>query len=492
MSEAVANHSPLSVTELTARIKILLEQGFANVEVCGEISRLTRPASGHLYFTIKDQHASISAVVWRSTALRLKSRPEEGREFVFSGHLSVYEPRGTYQLVVTRIEEAGAGRLAAEFERRKQLFAERGWFDPHRKQTPPRLPRHIGIITSATAAAFEDVRKVLATRPGWLRLTLSPCLVQGSEAPASIAAAFARLIPEQPDVILLVRGGGSMEDLWCFNDEAVVKAIVDSPLPVISGVGHEIDVTLADFAADIRAATPSNAAELACPSRDDLRQQLPRLPLLSRLIRHRLADVGQSHGNAMQRIRHVIRRSMDDRLHATSLTASRLTHAGKGRLASQHRDLNRLASRLQQLEPGRQLRRQRQQLGQRQQQLDSAKARRVRATARNLAPASQRLAATRRGIIPVHHQHLTSHQTTLQHAMNQILATHRRRLDRLAGKLHALGPEQVLERGYTLAYSADGQLLTRAAQLHAGDTMQVQFHDGHAATRIESVEVKPS
>ncbi|HXH72173.1 MAG TPA: exodeoxyribonuclease VII large subunit [Mariprofundaceae bacterium] len=482
--------TPISVTELTARIKTLLEQGFAHVEVCGEVSRLTSPASGHLYFTIKDQHAAIAAVVWRSAALRLKTRPEEGREFIFSGHLSVYEPRGSYQLVVTRIEEAGAGRLAAEFEKRKQLFAERGWFDPARKRATPRLPRHIGIVTSATAAAFEDVKKVLATRPGWLRLTLSPCLVQGAEAPASIAAAFARLIPQQPDVILLVRGGGSMEDLWCFNDETVVKAIVDCPLPVISGIGHEIDVTLADFAADLRAATPSNAAELACPSRDELRQQLPRLPLLSQLICHRLDDTAKAHGNLAQRSSHAIRRGMDGRLHASAQALNRLSHAGKDRLTGMRRGMRALATRLTPLEPGRQLRRQRQSLTQLRTRIEGIGNRGLRLGSRTLAPVTRRLAATRRGIVPGLERSLAGHEHRLHTALAEMLAGHRHHFDLLVGKLQAMGPEQVLERGYTLAYAADGRLLTRATQLHEGDAMQVQFHDGTANARVETIEVE--
>lgn len=485
--------APISVTELTARIKTLLEQGFTHIEVSGEISRLTKPASGHLYFTIKDEHAAISAVVWRSTALRLKCRPEEGREFVFTGHISVYEPRGSYQLIVTRIEEAGAGKLAAEFEKRKQLFAERGWFDPARKQTPPRLPRRIGIVTSTTAAAFEDVKKVLATRPGWLKMTLAPCLVQGSEAPASIAEAFSRLVPEKPDLILLVRGGGSMEDLWCFNDEAVVKAIVECPIPVISGIGHEIDVTLADFAADIRAATPSNAAELACPSRDELRQQMPRLPLLSRLLRHRLDDSGRTHANLVQRRSHALQRGLDNRLHAASQMLSRLQHGGKDRIAMQRREIRQLASRLGTLEPGRQLRRQQQTLAHIRSRLDANETRRLRLAAKQLAPLSRRLAATRRAVLPAYAKRLAALGHTLQISFADALNARRRRVDQFGGKLHALGPAQVLERGYALAFADDGRLLTRAHQLHAGDAMQVRFHDGTADTHVEHIEMeKPS
>ncbi len=236
------SNKPLSVTELTARIKQMLEAGFAKVEVTGEVSRLTSPASGHLYFTIKDAHAAISAVIWRSTALRLKNLPEEGGEFVFTGPISLYEPRGSYQLVISRVEAAGAGKLAAEFERRKQDFSERGWFDAASKLSPPKLPKHIGIITSSTAAAFEDVKKVLATRPAWLELTLAPALVQGRSAAASIVNAIQRIarMDSPPDTILLVRGGGSIEDLWCFNDESVVKAIVECPIPLITGTAMKL------------------------------------------------------------------------------------------------------------------------------------------------------------------------------------------------------------------------------------------------------------
>ncbi|MDQ6995785.1 MAG: exodeoxyribonuclease VII large subunit, partial [Mariprofundaceae bacterium] len=284
-----------SVTELTASIKQVLEQGFAHIQVQGEVSRLTRPSSGHLYFTIKDSHAAISAVVWRSAAVRLHAQLKEGQAFIFSGHLSVYEPRGTYQMMVTRIMPVGAGALAAEFERRKALFAKRGWFSQAKKQAIPTLPQHIGIVTSETAAALQDVKKVLATRPAYLKTTLFSCVVQGEQAPDSIVAAFHKIqaMSQRPDVILLVRGGGSMEDLWCFNDERVVQAVFDCDLPIISGVGHEIDTTLVDYAVDVRAATPSNAAELSCPSRDYLRQTLPSIARIKQMLEHRVSGLRQ-------------------------------------------------------------------------------------------------------------------------------------------------------------------------------------------------------
>jgi len=301
-----AQNAPLSVSELTAHIKQVLEQGFARVQVVGEVSRLTARASGHAYFTIKDANAALGAVIWKSTVVRLKTMPEEGEQYIFHGHLSLYVPQGRYQLVISRLEAAGGGALAAEFERRKQEFIARGWFDAARKLDIPPLPKHIGIVTSATAAALQDVRKVLASRPGWLQLTLSPSLVQGQAAAGEIVRALARLqnMDNPPDVILLVRGGGSPEDLWCFNDESVVRAIVDCSIPIISGIGHEIDNTLADFAADMQAATPSNAAEISCPAVETLRRQMPRIALLAQFLHHQTAHARKSSEQATTRLIH--------------------------------------------------------------------------------------------------------------------------------------------------------------------------------------------
>jgi len=351
MSEA------LTVSELTAAIKRLLESSFAEVRVVGEVSRLTSHSSGHLYFTIKDRGAAISAVIWKSTAARLRLRPSEGGEFLFAGYLSLYEPRGSYQLIVTAVEPCGEGALAAEFERRKRLFAERGWFDAARKRPLPPLPRHIGIVTSPTAAAFEDVRKVLASRPGWLHLTLAPAVVQGAAAPASVAAALRRLavLPEPPQAILLVRGGGSIEDLWCFNDEALVAAVVASPIPIISGIGHEIDVTLADLAADLRAATPSNAAELVCPAREELRNRLPRLALWQRLLRQRIAAGNGERALFDRRLRMALRRQLDRQRLDVERGDSRLRHSRQQRLHAAALQISALGARLAALDPRRML-----------------------------------------------------------------------------------------------------------------------------------------
>jgi len=460
------NRTPLSVTELTARIKQMLEIGFARVTVNGEVSRLTRPSSGHLYFTIKDAHAAIAAVIWRSTANRLQQLPEEGEAFVFSGHISLYEPRGAYQLVVSRVEAAGAGKLAAEFERRKRSFAGLGWFDAERKQAIPALPRHIGIVTSATAAAFEDVKKVLTTRPAWLQLTLAPALVQGQAAPASIAAAIKKItdLPSPPDVILLIRGGGSIEDLWCFNAESVVKAIVDCPIPLISGIGHEIDTTLADLAADVRAATPSNAAEICCPSREELRKRLPKLTALQHTLRQQFEHHRRVYTSLLQRQRHIWQRRTDARHHHINQLYARLEHASHMRLKQIRTPLRQLEKRLMPLQPVQRLQQQR--------LLQSSETSRLHQTMYMLLQQRQRA---------------LTNITTRLNAQQQHIGSKRQQLLVLRGKLRELDPTCVLQRGYSMAQGRDGRLITGVTQLAPGDTMQVRFHDGTAATTIDTV-----
>ncbi|WP_051938149.1 exodeoxyribonuclease VII large subunit [Ghiorsea bivora] len=435
-----------TVTELTARIKQVLEQGFSRVEVTGEISRLTQPSSGHLYFTIKDSHAAISAVVWRTAAARLKTRPKEGQAYVFTGHLSLYEPRGSYQLVVTDITPVGAGRLAEEFERRKTLFAERGWFDASHKKDIPAFPKHIGIVTSQTAAAFEDVKKVLHTRPAWLNITLSPAIVQGESAPQSIAQAMQRLhhLADKPDVILLVRGGGSMEDLWCFNDERVVQAVVDADIPIISGIGHEIDTTLADLAADIRAATPSNAAELVCPGTETLRPQVQR---------------------AQHRLRQAINSYKDGKHWTLERYTNQLHNYYRQGLQQKRYQIRQLHTRLHQHEPNQALRNQTQQFY-------------------NL---KQRLFAAAQRIPPQLRQHLAEQQHLLRLAYQNTEQTHRQQWQKRHEQLLAMNPKHVLKRGYAITTDKQGHIITAAKKLQAGENISLHFHDGVVTSTINKV-----
>ncbi len=280
----------LSVSALNDRIKALLEEGFALVWVEGEVSNLARPSSGHTYFTLKDARSQIRAVVFRNAfAQRGWGRPagfalEEGMSIVCRARLTVYPPRGDYQLIVDAVEPKGLGALQKAFEQLKARLEAEGLFDPGRKRTLPFLPERIGVITSPTGAVIRDILTVTRRRFPSVNILIAPVRVQGSEAPAEIIRAFdSLLLAPDIDVIILARGGGSLEDLAAFNDEGVARAIVRSRVPVISAVGHETDFTIADFIADLRAATPSAAAELAVPLRAELMETIETLHL--RMIR---------------------------------------------------------------------------------------------------------------------------------------------------------------------------------------------------------------
>lgn len=271
-----------SVRDITRRIHKLLETDSVlgrGVRVQGEVSNLTKAASGHWYFTMKDAAAQLRCVMFRSAAQRVRLPVKVGDEIVARGHIGVYEARGEYQLYADQIKAVGGGGdLYRQFEAVKAKLDAEGIFDAARKAPLPDFPRQIGIVTSPTAAAWQDVQNVLRRRFPLARLVLSPTLVQGKDAPRQIVKALQALNRRRDiDVIIIARGGGSMEDLWCFNDEGVARAVANSRIPVISGIGHEIDFTIADFAADVRAPTPSSAAELATPNQEDLRMDLDRL-----------------------------------------------------------------------------------------------------------------------------------------------------------------------------------------------------------------------
>ena len=276
-TQAVQLDDPLSVSDVNALVKALIEDSpdLTNVRVAGEISNLSRPASGHIYFTLKDATAQLRCVMWRSSVARMRSVLRDGEAVVARGKVSVYERDGQYQLVVEAMVPRGMGDLYAEFERLKLKLQVEGLFDPLRKRLLPVLPQKLGVVTSASAAAFQDILNVLRRRYPLIEVTLSPTLVQGENAPPMIVQAIQNLNDMTDcDVILVARGGGSIEELWAFNDERVVRAIAASRLPVVTGVGHEIDFTLADFAADVRAPTPSAAAEMITPDVNELRMNV--------------------------------------------------------------------------------------------------------------------------------------------------------------------------------------------------------------------------
>ncbi len=267
---------PLSVSELTLQIKAALEADFSSVWVSGELSNVSRPHSGHVYLTLKDQDAQIRGVMWRSVASQLAFELRDGMEVVCKGGIDVYPPRGAYQLIIRRIEPLGVGSLQLALRQLQQKLAAEGLFDPQHKKPLPRFPRRIALVTSPTGAAIRDFLEVLRRRWRGVDVLVIPARVQGDGAAADLVRGIeaANALPEVPDVLVVTRGGGSLEDLWCFNEEPVVRAIFASQIPVVSAVGHEIDVTLSDLVADVRALTPSEAAELVAPSAEQLREQL--------------------------------------------------------------------------------------------------------------------------------------------------------------------------------------------------------------------------
>lgn len=302
----------LTVAELTALIRTTLTDVFASIWVSGELSDVSRPQSGHIYFTLKDGESQIKGVVWRTAASRLQFVPEDGQQVLCNGDIDVYPPRGTYQLVVRHLEPRGIGALQMALRQLQQRLSAEGLFDPRHKKPLPAFPRRIAFVTSPTGAAIRDFLEVIRRRWQGIEVLVVPARVQGEGAVEEIVRGIRlvnRMFP-RPDVLVVGRGGGSMEDLWCFNEEKVVRAIFASEVPVVSAVGHEIDVTLADFVADIRAATPTEAAERLVPSSEECMAKLATFQ--KRLVASLRSQAmhGRARWNALAQ-RRIFRRPFD-------------------------------------------------------------------------------------------------------------------------------------------------------------------------------------
>jgi exodeoxyribonuclease VII large subunit len=302
----------LTVFQLTTQIKHSLEAAFPAVWVSGEISNLSRPQSGHVYLTLKDDRAQMRATIWQSTAARLKFDLHDGLEVVCQGDIDVYPPRGSYQLIVRRVEPLGIGGLQLAFRRLHERLSAEGLFAPERKRRLPKFPRRIAFVTSPTGAAIRDFLEVVRRRWRGVQVLVVPARVQGPGAAAEIVAGIHLANRLQPplDVLVVGRGGGSLEDLWCFNEEPVVRAVAASRTPTVSAVGHEIDVTLCDLAADVRALTPTEAAEHIVPSTDEVRNELARVGArYDQAIRSRVLAARQRFESLAER--RVMRRPLD-------------------------------------------------------------------------------------------------------------------------------------------------------------------------------------
>ena len=354
MNSLVRDRPVLKPSQLNALARDLLEGSFSQVWIQGEISNFSRPGSGHLYFTLKDDRAQVRCALFKQKATYLRFTPRDGMQVLARGRLTVYEARGEYQLVLEHMEEAGEGALQQAFEALKQRLAAEGLFAAERKRALPRFPRHLGLITSARGAAVQDVLSVLARRFPLLTVDVLPVLVQGQGAAAEIRAMLESAAASgRYDVLLLTRGGGSLEDLWAFNDEALARAIAACAVPVVSAVGHEIDFSLADFAADLRAPTPSVAAELLVPDATDLQARVAQLRhRLDAAMARRQNTLAQRNDHAMLRLQALRPQMRLERgSHRLALLQSRLEASMRRRLERGGANLQGLARALNSVSP---------------------------------------------------------------------------------------------------------------------------------------------
>jgi exodeoxyribonuclease VII large subunit len=305
-------NSPITVSTLNTQIKSILETTFINVYVQGEISNLTYHNSGHIYFSVKDESSTISCVMFKGNARFLKFQLEVGQKVVINGNITVYTPRGNYQLMCTKIEPLGQGSLALAYEQLKKKLQEKGYFEPSIKKQLPKYPKKIALVTSATGAAIEDMKKVASHRWPLTQLILIPTLVQGEESKYSIVKSIQIADTLDVDIIVVGRGGGSIEDLWAFNEEIVATAIYEAKKPIISAVGHEVDFLISDFVADVRAATPSNAMEMALP---DINEHRMYLDSLQEQLQNRLKNIISQKENELKNIyKHFEQNSLESKI----------------------------------------------------------------------------------------------------------------------------------------------------------------------------------
>lgn len=456
----------LSVAGLNRAVRYGLEREWSDVTVLGEIVDLVNAASGHVYFTLSDEvePAQVRVVMFRSDVRRLRISLENGARVKVRGGLTLYEARGTFQMVARAAQPAGDGNLAAFFQKLiKKLDAE-GLFDQARKRPLPLLPRCIGLVTSEHGAAVHDVIRVATARCP-VRIVISPCLVQGPEAPASIVRAL-ELIQKLPelDVVIVARGGGSAEDLWAFSDEQVARAIARCRVPVVTGIGHEVDTTIADLVADVRAATPSNAAEVVVPERDALSEQLHTLVRrLERAMDGRVdrEKLSLSRLSAKLRDPRVTLAQADNALHARTV---RLEELGELLIERRRHKLEILTQRLVPLDPRARLTEQRALLVKLTSRLE-------RTPSRWLLPRSQRVAA------------LSQRNAALG---EHLLAPKRRALTELCAGLEALSPLSVLARGYAIAFSERTKRALRSVHdAKPGDRLRLRLSDGEFAALVD-------
>ena len=435
----------ISVSELNRRVRAAMERGVALAWVAGEISNMRRYDSGHWYFTLKDADAQVDCVMFRHKAQGMDWAPADGMRVEVRGLPTVYEARGKYQLNVDAMRRAGQGALYEAFERLKAKLDAEGLFDAERKREIPAFPRAIGVVSSPQAAALRDVITTLRRRMPCIPLVIYPTPVQGEGAAVKIAQAIAlasaraKADTDEIDVLIVCRGGGSIEDLWSFNEEIVARAIHACAVPVVSGVGHETDFTIADFVADMRAPTPTAAAELVSPERDQLREQVI---------------------DAQRALSRTTRRMLEDHMQKLDYLQRRLTHPGE-RIAEQTRQLKQLGGRF-----------------------VAARARDTAMRVRDTREWARRLAAAAPDVAQLERDHQALRRRV--HAGMRIMLEQKAAgLARVAAHVNALDPQRQLERGYSIAEKSDGAIVRDATVLAAGDALKVTFAKGAVMTKVE-------
>jgi exodeoxyribonuclease VII large subunit len=438
----------LSVSELTGSIRGLLETRFPFVAVSGEISNLRRPASGHLYFTLKDAKAQLKAVLFKMQQRYMNQLPKDGQLVICHGRLSVYEPRGDYQLIIDTIERQGRGDLQQAFEQLKRKLAEEGLFQGDHKQPLPPVPGHITLLTSPRGAAVHDFLRVATTRFPLTKICIYPVAVQGEQAAGEIARAIAQCNRQlSTDILILCRGGGSIEDLWAFNEEELARTVFHSKIPVVSAVGHEIDYTITDFVADLRAPTPSAAAEMVLPDQVVLRRQIAGCHGdIKRSIRRQLQDhsstlAGQQ--KALQRMRHPLERTTLQVDH----TRQRIHRAVQHQIATGQQQLDKLSERLGSQGP-----------------------------ARRLATWQERVAMA--GL-------------NLERNMGTLLRGKNEQLGHTTSLLDTVSPLATLARGYSIVKRGTGKrgrVIVDSGQVERGDTVSILLHRGRLHALVKETE----
>ncbi len=442
---------PLTVSEISEQIRKKLERDFPRVLVEGEVSNFKANPAGHWYFSLKDKEAQLKVACYRNTIRLMRFEPQNGMTLIVRGRIGLYLPQGQHQLIVEWMEPAGVGALHLAFEQQKERLQREGLFDKERKRPLPIFPRRVGVVTSSAGAALHDILRVLERRSPGLDVVIAPVRVQGTGAAAEIAAgidSLNRLAAERPDypidVLIVGRGGGSMEDLWAFNDELVARAIHRSRIPVVSAVGHETDTTIADFVADVRAATPSVAAEQVSANTADLLQHLDEIEVkLTRHLRYSLLRYSK-------RVDDLIRRPSFDAVAKRPSLLRQRVEMRTVRLAELVRASVRHLTR------------------------------RVAAATRitNTADPRKQLAARR--------ARLQLLEDRLSRAMENMTAGRRADFTFQSGRLGALSPLNVLARGYALARGEAGRLITRADNVRVGEDLRLTFADGIVACRVIS------